>query len=180
MINQKTIISFLKSNIEPFGDMYNKEAYRAAVHLIDGTYMPCVIFMNKKNISKLLLDRFTDLQDRNNFIDNNIVPSLFDGACTLQFVSVEKIEISKFAIPDKLRNILLSTGETGMSYTSFVGQMDDGQEFTFASQSDFAFLQMPAGYSAQRLTNVIPHKKTTGEVYLDMPYFHCFIDFEKS
>lgn len=181
MIDQQAIISFLKTSIEPIGDVYSDEAYRAAVYLADGTYVPCVIFRNKNNISKFLLNRFSDLQDKKNFKDTNIVPSLFDGACTLQFFKVAKVEESSYALPVKLRDVLSSTGETGMGYTSFEGQTDDGKKYIFAGTSEFAFFHMPEGYNAKRLINVVPHKTNSGSVvYLEIPYYHCFIDFEMS
>jgi hypothetical protein len=52
------IIKFLKENVEPLKNDIFGDRYRAAVHLTDGTFLPCVIFRNIRTITELVIKRF--------------------------------------------------------------------------------------------------------------------------
>ncbi|MDR1190671.1 MAG: hypothetical protein LBK60_03265 [Verrucomicrobiales bacterium] len=56
----KEIVRFLQDNIEPLENSAYGLGYRASVFLIDGTFLPCVIFRNPRNIVNLAIRRFKE------------------------------------------------------------------------------------------------------------------------
>jgi len=47
-ISEGALIQFLKENIEPLPSQSYGAGYRASAYLVDGTYLPCVIFRSSR------------------------------------------------------------------------------------------------------------------------------------
>jgi len=63
----ENIIRFLKDNVEPLNDNIYGLSYRASAFMIDGIYLPCVIFRNPKFTVNLALRRFKEEQKGKGF-----------------------------------------------------------------------------------------------------------------
>ena len=63
-MNESEIIEFLKAEVETLPDSIYGNRYRATVYLIDGTYLPCVVFQSKGKRVDLALKRFEQLKNK--------------------------------------------------------------------------------------------------------------------
>lgn len=179
-MNTEKIVEFLRSEIEPISDSVSKKAYRASVHLIDGVYLPCVIFRDVSEVVDLALRRFDETR-KNKQLHESIgyraaVESWIAKGNRVNDYDILSIEKSPFAIPAKCRNAIWAAGETRMSWISFVGLMKDRKEFWFGTPFNIEFFDMPDGYRADEMTDVIPHKSLSGQYLKDKPYFDCYIE----
>ena len=194
---EKEIIEFLRDNIEPLPDKYDKNgvAYRASVYLTDGTYLPCVRFSHSKPIIELAMRRFQDEQKKDGVggyyeIVKNFVAH---GNC-LNIYDIARVEKSRYALPVSVLEQI--QGETTMAWTGFVVKMKDGKCFNFGTTYLVAFFDMPEGYSTDDIDEIINHSyvSQTGDVqslrlgsflpgdynkktiFRERPYFECFVD----
>ena len=196
------IVRFLKDNIEPLENSAYGLGYRASVYLIDGTFLPCVIFRNPKTVVNLAIRRFKEeLSGKSIFglssgvgyysIVKNFVTK---GNCINDF-DIMSVEKSKFAFPLSIQKQI--RGETTMGWTGFAAKMKDGKYFGFGTTYLWEFFQIPDGYSVDDIEEIINHSYVlkNGElrshregnqtrpeeyknavVYRERPFFECFLD----
>lgn len=196
------IIRFLKDNIEPLTDNSLGIGYRVSVYLIDGTFLPCVIFRNTNTIVNLAIRRFKEEQTGKGIFKKSSGLGYFDivknfvanGNCINDF-DIDRVEKSKFAFPLKIQNQI--RGETTMGWTGFVAKMNDGKHFGFGTTFSYEFFQMPDNYSVDDIVEIINHSYVlrTGElrshregpmtrpeeykeavVYREKVYFECYVE----
>lgn len=199
-MKKEEIIKFLKNNIEPIEDSAYGVGYRASVHLVDGVFLPCVIFRNPNTIIDLAMKRFREeLSGRSIFKGQSgyyeIVKLFVAQRNCLNDCDIASIEKSKFAFPVSiLRQI---KGETTMSWTGFSAKMKDGQHIGFGTTFLMEFFQMPENYSVEDIDEIInhsyvlksgelrPHKVGFVEggddykdavIYRERPFFECYVD----
>lgn len=196
------IIKFLKNTIEPVEDNVYGMGYRAAVYLTDGTFLPCVIFRNPKTVVNLAIRRFKEEQSGKGFFNrsagfgyDNIVKNFVTKGNCINDYDIDRVEKSKSAFPLSIQQQIL--GETTMGWTGFVAKMKDGKHFGFGTTFHWEFFQMPEGYSADDIVEIINHSYVlkNGEirshregpktrpndymdavVYRERPFFDCYID----
>lgn len=198
----ENIIKFLKENIEPLEDKVYGLGYRASVYLTDGTFLPCVIFRNPKEIVNLAIKRFKDEKTGNGIFNrssgfgyyNTVKNFVTNGNCINDY-DIDRVEKSRFAFPLKIQNQI--RGETTMGWTGFTAKMIDGRYFGFGTTFRWEFFQMPDNYSVDDIEEIINHSYVlqNGElrshregnltftddyknavVYRERPFFECFID----
>ena len=200
-IQEKEIIKFLKDKIEPLENDSYGTGYRASVYLVDGTFLPCVIFRNSKTIVELAIRRFEEEQTGRSIFSKSSRLGYYDivknfvarGNC-INAYNIGKISKSKFAFP--LSILKQIHGETHMSWTGFVGRMKDGECFSFGTTFLMEFFDMPEKYSVEDIDEIINHsyisklgeirscyaeiEKPTDKhndlIYRERPYFECFLD----
>jgi hypothetical protein len=196
------IVKFLKENIEPYPDNAYGQGYRASAYLIDGTYIPCVMFRNPSTIVGLAIRRFKDEQSGKSIFSkssgqgyaDNVKNFVTNGNC-VNYYDIARVEKSKNAFPLQILGQI--KGETTMSWTGFVLKMKDDKYFGFGTQFLNAFFTMPNNYLPDDIVEVINHTYISKDgkvcshkvpffdwptdydndaVYRERPYFDCFID----
>lgn len=174
------IFRFLHSEIESISDVFCKQAYRASAHLRDGTYLPCVMFRDSSDIVDLAIRRFDETKNNKNLHESMgyhaIVKSFVAKGNCINSYDVARVEKSPYAIPAQYRNRIWSAGETRMSWISFTGLMNDGKEFWFGTPYHIEFFEMPEEYTADQITDVIPHRSLSGQPLRDKVFFDCYLD----
>ncbi|SMC35973.1 hypothetical protein [Papillibacter cinnamivorans] len=200
---EEAIIKFLKENSEPLPNQSYGIGYRAAIYLVDGTYLPCIIFRNSKIIVEHAIRRFKDEQtgksifkDAKHGYYDTVKTFVTKGNCVNAY-DIAKVEKSKYAFP--ISTLYKIHGEALMSWTGFVAKMKDGKSFTFGTTFLTEFFDMPKGYSVDDIVEIINHSyiSKTGEVksyyadsfnplgenpvddndiYRERPYFECYLD----
>lgn len=196
------IINFLQNNVEPLNDNAYGPGYRASVHLIDGTFLPCVIFRSPVAIVNLAIRRFKDeLSGKSIFIRSSqlgyydIVKTFVTGGNCINVYDIAGVEKSKFAFHSSINQQI--EGETTMGWTGFAAKMKDGKLFGFGTSFHSAFFQMPDGYSAEDVEEIINHSYilksgllrshyeghqtrpqdyADAVVYREKIFFECFIE----
>jgi len=196
------IIKFLKDNIEPLQDSAYGLGYRASVYLIDGTFLPCVIFRNPKTVVNLAIRRFKEEQKGKSIFSTSsglgyydIVKTFVTNGNCINDYDIERVEKSKFAFPLTIQKQI--QGETTMGWTGFAAKMKDGKYFGFGTNFRWEFFQMPDNYSVDDIVEIINHSYVlkAGElrshregemtrpeeykdavVYRERPFFECYID----
>ena len=202
MNQEKDIIRFLKDNIQPLNNSIYGVSYRAAVHLTDGTYLPCVLFRNPRNKVNLAIKRFKEEQQGKGIFGiskgngyYNIVKNFVTNGNSINYYDIEKVEKSPFAFPSEILSKI--QGETTMGWTGFSVKMKDGKYFSFGTRLFFKFFQIPDNYSIEDIAEIINHSYVSenGElkflredftsypddykisnVYREKIFFECFID----
>ena len=135
--------TFVVQNIEPLADKIYGNRYGVAAHLIDGTYLPCVVLQSKEDQANLALRRFKDLRWKREQY-RSVVEVFVSGGSRVAEYHLQNVEISPFAWPlEILRNI---HGETTMGWTAFVAEMKDGTLYSYGTQFNFEFFDLPSGY----------------------------------
>jgi hypothetical protein len=196
------IIKFLKENIEPLEDNAYGLGYRASVYLTDGTFLPCVIFRNPKEVVNLAMKRFKEEQSGKGVFNRSsglgyyeIVKTFVTRGNCINDYDIERVDKSKFAFPlTILRQI---RGETTMGWTGFAAKMKDGKYFGYGTTFHFEFFQIPDGYSVEDIEEIINHsyvlengklrshresnQTLTDEwknavIYRERPFFECYVD----
>ena len=200
-MKEQDIIEFLKNNIEPLENTAYGNGYRASVYLLDGLFLPCVIFRNSATITKLAIKRFKDEQSGRNIFKNNangymdIVKTFVAKGNCINSYDIASVGVSKFAFP--LSILKQIKGETTMSWTGFAAKMKDGKYFGFGTTFLMEFFQMPENYSLDDIEEIITHSYVSqnGElcshkapffeapddykdaiIYRERPFFECYID----
>lgn len=85
----------------------------------------------------------------------------------LRVDAIALVEASPFALPAAHQRALRAAGETRMGMTVFVGRMDDGAQFNFeVGDPGVEFIEVPEGYTADRLVEVLPGSHiVSGRIY---------------
>lgn len=197
------IIEFLKSEIEPIEDQSLGFGYRASVYLKDGTYLPAVVFRNPKLNTDLAIKRFKEEKSGKGIINwgkgkdayREIVKLFVTGGNRISDYNIEKVQKSPFAFPKEILKTI--RGETTMAWTGFAAKMKDGEIFGFGTSFLMDFFQMPEGYQATDIEEIINHSyiSKTGELkshkvpfhdrpddydeqalFRERPYFECYLE----
>lgn len=99
---------------------------------------------------------------------------------------VQDIEVSPFAWPMELLRTI--HGETSMGWTAFVAEMKDGTMYSYGTQFDFEFFDLPPGYMHSdigRIHSGLVYSKARGlethgavssnelHLYREKPFFTC-------
>lgn len=204
MIKKQTtneIINFLKENIEPIADSTYGMSYRASVYLVDGTYLPCVIFRNLSTIVDLAIKRFKEEQSGKSIFRKttnsykDVVKGFVAKRNLINECDIAKVETSKYAFPidilDKIK------GETTMGWTGFTAKMKDEKIIGFGTPFSTYFFQLPENYTTDDIVEIISHSyvlksgelcfhkvpfSTYPENYKDAvinrecPFFECYLE----
>jgi hypothetical protein len=187
-INQDALKSFLREKIESLSDATHGRRYRASVRLTDGTHLPCVIFQDRKYQVELALRRFKDLKWRKEEY-KRVVGTFVSKGSHVSDWQIAEVSPSPFAWPLSLLKVI--HGETAMSWTSFVAEMQDGSLHSYGTTFSTEFFDLPPGYkyedigniktgmvySANRgLTNYSLDALNEAVVYRELIFFTCFVD----
>ena len=194
------IAEFMKAAPEPFPDINYGPGVRCSAHLVDGTFLPCVILRLSEPTTRLALRRFkelspTPLRTPKNPSYEDVVKTFVAHGNRVNAYDIAKVEESRFAIPlSLLRQI---HGETTMAWTGFVLEMKDKSCFSFGTPFLTQFFNLPANYTFQDVAQVHNHSyvSTTGaiaslregsstqpqdydvrQVFRERPYFVCNVD----
>ena len=199
-IQEKDLIKFIRNNIEPLPDVYHGAGYRASAYLLDGTFLPCVIFRNSRTIVELAKRRFDDEKARKSKSKiakvgyNEMVKTFVASGNRVNPYDIGKIKKSRSAFPFSILKQI--HGETRMGWTAFVVKMKDGKCYSYGTTFLMEFFDLPDGYAVEDINEIINHSYTlkTGEirsyhdrqnitpkenldfVYRERPYFECFLD----
>jgi len=187
------IVTYAMRHIEPTPDLAGVPAFRCAAHLKDGLYLPCVLLRATNPQIDLALRRFAETavqeerteQERKSFLRRLFATAVPFGLTDIvkTFVAtgnrvnswhLDRIEPSPFALP--LARLQEIQGETRMGWTQFVGVMRDGKQFSFGTTYHTQFFEMPPGYTATDVVQIIPGEAVAGPTYRERPFFECFID----
>jgi hypothetical protein len=199
---EEEIIKFLKEKVVPLNDASFGSGYRASVYLMDGTYLPCVIFRNPKAIVDLAIRRFKEEQSGKSIFAfprkdayYDIVKNFVTKGNCINIYDIYSVEHSRYAFPISIQ--MQIKGETTMGWTGFAAKMKDGKYLGFGTSFRGEFFKMPDGYSIGDIEEIINHSYVldTGElrshreaeltrpddyeravVHREMPFFECFID----
>jgi len=195
-------IQFIKNSIEPIADSAYGDGYRASVYLVDGTYIPCVRFLNSKLRTEFAIKRLEEERKGQGIFNRTLskrykelVQLYVTNGNSINEYDIDRIEVSDFAFPINILHQI--RGETTMGYTGFCAKMRDGKIFGFGSRFLFYFFQMPKDYQAGDIIEIINHSYISTEgkvqkhevpfldwpsdydenaVYHERPFFDCYID----
>lgn len=200
-MNEKDISAFLKNTIEPLENDSFGKGYRASVQLVDGLFLPCVVFRNPNDTVELAARRFKEEQSGHGIFRNiangykEVVKSFVTKGNRINVYDIASVEESKFAFPTSVMKQI--RGETTMSWTGFAAKMKDGKYLGFGTRFSFEFFHMPDNYSVNDIVEIINHSYVlkNGElhsheiafnkhpdnykdavVFRERPFFECFID----
>ena len=150
-IDSQALANFLKKEIEPLSDFIYGNRYRAAARLLDGTYLPCVVFQSKSAQLDLALRRFDELRSKPDQY-RTVVETFVAGGSRIAEYEIKSVEASPYAWP--LAILRQIHGETVMSWTAFVVEMKDGSMHSYGTSYNFEFFDLPDGYSFRDITAV--------------------------
>jgi hypothetical protein len=150
-INRDDLSRFLKGSTEPVDDRIYGNRYRAAVRLVDGTYLPCVVFQSRKSQVELALRRFGQLRDDPSQY-NMVVESFVAGGSRIDDYQISTVEQSPYAWPLAILDQI--HGETVMSWTAFVVEMNDGTMHSYGTSFCTEFFDLPNGYSYSDIARI--------------------------
>jgi hypothetical protein len=188
----KLLEDFIESGAEPFPDNIYGPGYRCSVDLIDGTHMPCVMIRRRHFVVELARRRLAE--ESTGARHHDVLESFVTGGNRVAAYNIRRVTPSRFAIPLAVLNQV--HGETLMSWTGFVLEMNDGKPFAFANRFLNAFFDLPEGYGFNDVRSVTNHSyiDESGQVcaihddtskwrdsffrcvvFREKPYFDCFI-----
>lgn len=180
---QDHIVRYLLDSVEPIVDMTGAKAYRCAVTLKDGLYLPCVVMRNADHQLEQALDALRDAR-REGITDSSsghtfeqylaLLRKHVLGGNRVSWHHIASIDASPFAIPmEKIREIRT---EPNMTWIAFSATMDDGHEFSFGTPFATEFFEMPDGYKAAQIVSINPLRDRQSHFFREKPYFECFLD----
>lgn len=182
------VAKFVKSSIEPLTDSVRGNRYRCAAYLIDGTYLPCVVFESTRTRIELFLRRMKQVRWQPSR-KKTVIGSFVTGSSRVAYYDLKSVEFSPFAWPAAVLNTI--QGETVMGWTAFVAEMRDGTMHSYGTDFNFEFFDLPTGYSYSDLATI-----HSGMVYSpfnglqkftlelgkesspirEKPFFTCYLD----
>lgn len=187
-MQKSEIFHFLKSGIEPLSDKIYGNRYRASAYLIDGTYLPCVIFQSKSKQVDQALKRFEQLKSKPEQYRMVVESFVASNSCLADY-KISSVGSSRFAWP---LNILQTIhGETVMGWTAFVVEMNDGKRFSYGTSLSTEFFDLPDGYDFNSIKTIysgMVHSDTEGtrpftlenhkqtKYFRERPFFTCYFD----
>jgi hypothetical protein len=197
---KNNIAEYLSSGVEAFPDSAYGPGYRCSAHLIDGTFLPCVVLRSSGSTVQLASRRFEEERKgkglfRRKGSYEEIVRSFIAAGNQVNSYDIARVEPSRYAIPMALLRQI--HGETSMSWTGFVFQMTDGSCFAYGTTFRTEFFNLPEGYTFGDVERVHNHSyvSNSGEVcslrdrmaehladynasivLREKPYFVCYSD----
>lgn len=197
---KNNIAEYLKSGVEEFPDSNFGPGYRCSAYLTDGTFLPCVMLRSSVSTIQLALRRFEEEKKGRGVFGNKggyerIVKTFVAGGNRVNSYDISRVEPSRYAIPRALLRQI--HGETTMSWTGFVFEMNDGRMFSFGTTFSAEFFSLPELYGFADIKTVHNHSyvSKTGElkslregytetpndydyssVFREKPYFICYTD----
>ena len=143
-IRENELKEFLVRNVEPMKDSIYGNRYRAAARLIDGMYLPCVVFQGTRGQVDLALRRFKEVSGKKSEYEHMVEVFVTGGSRIVNY-DIKTVELSPFAWPLEILKTI--NGETTMGWTAFVVEMKDGTMYSYGTQFRFEFFDVPTGYS---------------------------------
>jgi hypothetical protein len=141
-MTQDEMAAFVARNVEPLTDKIYGNRYRVAAHLKDGRCLPCVVLQSKQAQVDLALRRFKELRWKRSQY-KSVVESFVSAGSRVASYHIRDVDVSPFAWPiELLRQI---HGETAMGWTAFVVEMNDGTMYSYGTEFNFEFFDLPAG-----------------------------------
>lgn len=194
------IHEFIANHPSDWDDEVYGVGYRCAAMLKDGTELPCLLIRPKKPLTELAIRRFKEERFGRSVFANSkdgyrqIVESFVSGGNRVNDHEIQSISKSQSAIPKALLDQI--HGETFMSWTGWVFEMSDGRLFSYGSTFNFAFFQLPEGYTYSDITGVHIHSYVDAEgriqdlrqltdysnyyaspdLYRERVFFECYAD----
>ena len=194
------INEFINSGEEPLPDSHYGDGYRCSAYLKDGLYLPCVVIRRNDKYIDLACRRLQDEKSGKSIFKNKksgfreTVKTFVTSGNKINAHDIKSVEPSKYAFPDFLLKQV--EGETVMSYTSFVLEMQDGKRFSYGSSFLFAFFDLPSGYAFSDVSQIHNHSFVSQDglivsvkgvedfkgqylpatVYRERPYFECYVE----
>jgi hypothetical protein len=186
-MKSEEIINFLRENVEPINDTIYGNVYCASVCFKDNTVINCVQFINAEKFINLAIKRFAECHYTYDIIKHFVIK----GNC-INDHDIKKIMKSKYTFTKEILNKI--KGETLMSWTGFVVEMDDGKLFNFSALFDFCFFDFPENYTTKNIKNIINHSFVAEngniinyrenelknlddiKIYREKPYFKCYVN----
>ncbi|MEP2494804.1 MAG: hypothetical protein ABJH21_10150 [Parasphingorhabdus sp.] len=195
--------AYIAQSDDVIADTFTGEGFRCSVDLSDGTHLPCVMLRRPEKTIDLALRRFKDEQSgRGVFrtMDNGyrkVVKSFVTSGNKVSSYDIESVRPSIFAIPLELLEEI--QGETFMSWTGWVFEMNDGALFSFGTTFLFDFFSLPEKYNFSDVAKVHNHSyvgmdgtiasihenresyvqllsSKSKQVFRERPYFKCYVD----
>lgn len=151
--------------------------------MVDGLFLPCVVFKNRERQLKQAIKRFDEERKGKGIFHKSIngyqeiVKTFVTSGNRLDDYNIQGIEPSKYAFPKDILSKI--EGETRMSWTGFVVKMRDGKRFAFGSTFNWEFFDLPNGYSPGDIEEVINHSYLDEEGELKSYYSNESVDFKK-
>ncbi len=185
------MMQFLRDNVEPVSDPIYGNRYRAAARMVDGTYLPCVVFQSRAAQVELALRRFE--QGRHEPAQyEDVVASFVSGSSRLWDHEVKAVETSPFAWPMGILKTI--HGETTMGWTAFVVEMLDGTLHSYGKRFHWEFFELPDNYSCTDIAKIhsgMAYSAKRGlhgvstesfdeiKFYREKPFFTCFANIPR-
>lgn len=198
-----SLLKFFEANSGLDDPIYGPQC-RCAVTLTDGLYLPCVVLRKTAPTVDLALRRFDEEKQGKGIFGRSkkpyeqIVGHFVTSGSAIDSHHVQSVSQSPYAIPDDILKRI--RGETMMSWTGWVFEMNDGAVFSYGSTFSFDFFDLPDGYSFGDITDVHNHSyvnadggvvsinadredyidkrnaNNQAQVYRERPYFICYAD----
>jgi len=195
---------YIRETNDEWPDTSYGTGYRCSVNLKDGTYLPCVMLRRPASMVSLALKRFEEEKSGRGVFSNKkgaykrIVEHFVTNGNRINAFDIRDISPSRFALPKSLLKKI--EGETMMSWTGWVFEMNDGALFSYGSSFLYEFFQLPEKYEFSDVAKVHNHSflNKAGEItlirenmdemlnyrdsthsaklYRERPYFTCFVD----
>ena len=176
MSTEKELCTLIRSRLQPipYYDGSLCIAYPAAAHLKTGTLLPCVLFANPDSRTDLAIKRFDEIRSgsKQAISYRDIVENFVTNGNRVNIYEIETFEESPYALSEAIAKQI--KGETSMGWTAFAAIMNDGEKFFFGTSWGMHFFEMPEGYTARDIKEIIPHAKHDGRIYRERPYFVCY------
>ncbi|MGB8473562.1 MAG: hypothetical protein WCE61_05685 [Candidatus Acidiferrum sp.] len=150
---------FLVANVEPLEDPNIGKRYRAAAYLIDGTYLPCIVFQSRQGRLELALRRFKQCRWKREQY-RMVVETFVAGGSHVADYDLKAVELSRFAWPIAIMKTI--HGETTMGWTAFVAEMKDKTMYSYGTDFRMEFFDLPNGYTYEDILRI-----HSGMVYSD-------------
>ncbi len=182
------IAEFVTTRVDPLPDSIWGNRYRAAAYLLDGTYLPCVVFQSQKKCLELFARRMKELRWEPKQ-KTMVTAGFVCGGSRLAHYHIGSIQESPFAWPQTTLKMI--HGETAMGWTAFVAEMRDGTMHSYGTSFAFEFFDLPNGYAVDDIVKI-----HSGMVYSpsrglekfsidsvkvnpplrEKPFFTCYLD----
>jgi hypothetical protein len=145
------VAKYVRETIEPLTDSIYGDRYRAAAYLLDGTYLPCVVFQGRKAQIDLFRRRMKQLR-WNPTQKTSVIGSFVAGKSCVASYDLKSVERSPFSWPPSILKMI--HGETTMEWTAFVVEMRNGTMHSYGTSFSFEFFDLPNGYSSTDIVKV--------------------------
>lgn len=148
------------STVEPLPDSIYGPRYRCSLVLKDGTQIPCAILQSKSKLVELAKRRLKEEMSGKGKIGGSdpygqVLSAFVAGGNRVNDYDVASAKPSKFTPPLSLLQQI--QGETTMSWTGWVLEMNDGKLLSYGSSFSMEFFDLPEGYTFENVVKVHNH-----------------------